>query len=235
MARTARVTAALAGILFLLGLAFPASASLITIGFSGHLTGVDTPLAGGFTVGQSFSGSYTFRSDTSDVGGSPFIGVYPLVSFDVTIGSFAIHSVVTLPYPFDASIINIGNNQGGVFDIYRVDVDVADSGTPQPVGAEIPVRLELQFTDLTNTALSDNSLLLTAPSFADFAFNQHLRIDFRTDVNDPGTAASINGQLDAPLTTTVVPTDVPEPASAALTLAGLLGTISLRRRRRRDE
>ena len=200
-----------------------AVASTITIGFTGEIITVPVQFAGVFTVGQAFSGSYSYQSDAPNLSGSPTVGLYGYDSFAFNTAGLAVD---TGPAPFNQ--INIVNN---VFDAYRVDVGFPTTASPNVINGYTSVRVELQLTDLDGSIFSDTALPLVAPSFADFAHIQSIRFDFRLDLNDPSSVISLLGQLDDPLTTTV--TNIPAPAPLALLLMGVVCVGMARRARSR--
>jgi hypothetical protein len=61
-------------------------ADIITFRYEGELTHVDAPLEETFSVGNSFSGTYTFDSDTPPVDGLAYVE-YPNAIIDMSFNS----------------------------------------------------------------------------------------------------------------------------------------------------
>ncbi len=64
-------------------------ADIVTFQFTGELTGVDTPLEGEFSVGDTYSGTYTFESNTPDPEADNGFFSYPDAILDMSLSSGA--------------------------------------------------------------------------------------------------------------------------------------------------
>jgi hypothetical protein len=186
-------------------------AAMITFQFGGVVTSVDDrngALGGTVNVGDPFSGTYTFDSDTPDSRpGDPEIAEYRGSNWSMatTIGGLALSA------------------SGEVNRIFIVDKDTGDSFS---LGAFLfdsngfrVFEFGVDMIDLTGSALTGDQLPLTPPDISAFQ-TRSLWLDARKEgVGD----ILVQGEVNV-LT--------PEPQATLLFTTGLLGIIWLARARR---
>jgi hypothetical protein len=144
-------------------------ADLITFYFQGTVNNVNPVLSGEFSVGERFSGSYTFDSDTPNTSGGdpPNFGLY---TGALTALSFTIDSYTGSATDGD---INVWDNVPS--DTYQVTSRVVTG--PNVSDFELTL-FQLEIGDSTNTALTSVALPLTPPNLEDFD-RGFLRIGFQ--------------------------------------------------------
>ncbi|MFN7938863.1 MAG: hypothetical protein U0R19_36375 [Bryobacteraceae bacterium] len=174
-------------------LAAPASASLITVSFTGTITQVPVDdIFGDIAPGDVFQGAYTYDSTALDQIPGATTGSY---SFTAPLGLTATIG----QHLFDAT----GDLNIGIFNSFLDQYTVFAQNT-----TGLTIGLTLQ--DNSATAILTDELPTTAPVLAGFtqaAFQLSLTLD--------GAELQADGQLDGL-------TSVPEPSSLPLVLAAFL-------------
>ena len=192
-----------------------AEAVTVSGSYQGHVTLIDAPLAGQFTLGEAFTLDFTYGTtgaiDTSP--GLPNLGTYDQVfaTFTGTIGSysFALNGQ-------DQIDVNIAT--GGFASTMTFLTQV--SGVPIPSN-DFPSEVDLVLYDAAHTALTDDSLPAAFLPGALFSKNSYLAFT----VYNNGQAAGIIAALDRG------PTATPVPPAGLLLLSALggLGMLGWRR------
>jgi len=189
-----------------------ASATAITIAFSGTLTSS----LGSLNAGDAFSGSYTFDPTVAGSGTSSQAVFDDLLSASLTIGTFT----ATVGPGVGLAEIQQDHAVGGE-DRYGL-VARNPVGSSQIGGLDI-TSFGFRLDDFTETTIADALTLLTNPSLADFSpatflifFGQPTDTDFQV----------VTGAFS-----TLTVTTVPEPATWALVVLSLaaLGFVRARR------
>ncbi len=202
------------GLLSLGVLGTPATAAPVTFQFAGQLTSVigGGLTAAGFSAGQSFVGSYTFESSSSDRFSSANLGDYrALTNLTATIGSYT----VTLVPGIQQSAIAIWNNYesypNGPRDMYSVGGEV----TGAAVNGVSPFSFGIDLTDPSHTAFDSDALPSSPPNLSSFATK-------RASFYFPGALGNsfLHGEIHSL-------TAVPIPAAVLLFGTGLTALIGL--------
>lgn len=199
-----------AGIL-VFGMAGFAKAAPFSFYFSGILEYVDPVFSSAFSKGDSFSGIITYELSTLDSDPALNHGSYanPIIAFTANIGSWT-YSLN------EVSLIDV--NDTDTPDTYNF---LAFSPTGPAVDAYFPILLELFFnTYLNPTAVVGDALPSTAPVLSDFTGE-----DFWLALYNGSYASGIGGSI-----TSILPSQVPEPATMLLLGFGLLGLAGIRRK-----
>lgn len=200
-----------------------AAATSITFSVSGIVTHV-TPapaLLAQFSVGQTYSASYTFESDTAGIPNIDGGKDYPAL----TAATFAIGTYTGSLASSAGSFIRVQNNLfGNTLDQYHVVLqNLSAEPIPTVVGPVGPSHLDL--IDLVDmpfaTALSSDALPLTPPSLSSFPTLQAWELDFES----PEFFAQVLGNV-----TSLEP--VPESGTLALMGVSLAGVLLIQRWRR---
>jgi hypothetical protein len=210
------------------GYADVASAAPITLQFQGTVVGVFAPLAGTFAVGDSFTTQITFESTTPDLQPNATSGIYlnAITAWSLIIGStnFAMGPTAVFPQ------IAVSDANSGPSDSVQFTVFDFSGGLGPMIGGLNPVAMNLDFVDLTGTALASDALPTTVNVSA-FAASRTLSINYQ----NPNTFDS--GFLVGTVSTGGVVNPVapvPEPATSLLITSGLAASALVRRRRRRS-
>jgi hypothetical protein len=200
------------GIMSALGMTVSAHAAPITFAFEGNLSEVDAPLASTWSLGQAFSGTYTFDSNAGD-SGAPGVGDYLRApqDFQATIGTVGLVAGIPAPIGGLGSIhVYDGNFPPGA-DSYRVSIVTAGPS----VSEFSPASFRLGLIDSTGSALISTNLPTSPPILSAFQ-EQTATFTFFRQVNGEISFASAVGQLTGL-------TPVPLPAAAVFFGTGLLG------------
>lgn len=205
----------MSGVLSLSVTLAPAIAAPVTFQFSGQLTSLigGGLTAAGFSVGQSFVGSYTFESTSSNVyDANPNKAIYnALTSLTATIGSY---TVTLVPDP-DLREIQIHNNLGS--SISRRDAYIVGSRvTGAVVNGLSPVDFFIDLIDPSHTAFDSDALPSSPPNLSSFATK---RASFGFFSGAPENSL-LHGEIHSL-------TAVPVPAAVLLFGTGLTALIGL--------
>jgi hypothetical protein len=202
----------------LVGLVSPASASLITFGFTGSVTDVPVDELGiGVGFGSAIEGSYTFESTAADL---------------IAGGSSASYQMAGAPYGLT---VDIGGNLFGTTDSLAVnlfDAFVDQYGVlacSSDLSCSGELSIQLFFQDPTGTALGDDLLPLVPPDLTGFAST-----DFHLFAFVNGSELQIGGSIETLVCAEGCVVPAPEPGALVLVSTGwgLLALAGWRRRTR---
>ena len=195
------------------------NAALVQFDFSGSATSVPDPFndfAGSVNVGDSFVGSFAYDLGTPDIQPLAELGYY--LQSPVTTGVFSA-SVGLLTFQlkpgtdFGVTVLN------GSTDELFISGTLLDS-----TGHQWHTELKLEHSPGATGPFSDDSL----PASLDLA-NFNVAVSFRLLSESPSQAGLYPDSFWGGLETL---TAVPEPSSAFLTIAGLVGLVAVVRRQR---
>lgn len=196
---------ALAAALGLLAASSAASASTITIAFSGTIEEIGPDVASGFTAGDPFSGSIQFDGATPDSNASAILGDY---SGAISAMSFDFGGYLATATFGQVSVRNDSN-------------DSFNAVTFNGIGAQVNglslVSLSLSLVDSAGATFASDAIPASL-SLSDFFFAKGA-IEF-----EGGTARRVRGSISS-LTYTV-----PEPGALVLLALGGAALAALRRR-----
>ena len=178
----------------ILALAAPASASLVTVAFTGTITQVPIDdIFGDIAPGDSLQGAYTYDTAAVDLIPTAGTGSY---SFTAPLGLTATINAHTFDATGELNIAIVDS----FIDFYTV--------LAQNQAAGLTIGLTLQ--DNSGTALLSDQLPAIAPLLTNFT-QATFQLSFKLD----GAELQADGQLDSL-------TNVPEPGSFLLTFAALV-------------
>jgi len=193
----------------------------VTFYFGGTISARHADLASIISVGDSFSGSYTFDSLASDLSPDPSEGRYSLDSFSVTIGGT---TATANPSGSTFRIVHDSTDPSSQ-DAYTFGQPFAP-GVPSGIPGLLITDAEFGLVASDNTVFSSDSIFLSPPGLDQFAFNWF-------DVYYGGDDQVANGVLtyfsaSAPGTTA----PIPEPEIYAMLGLGfgVLGWVGRRRK-----
>ena len=184
-------------------------ASLVTFSFDGIISTVDSPLSGAFSVGQHFSGFYTFESFSPDDDPSSSTGLYrnAVTAPQISIGDYNATGPVLHPDMAGMkSGIQVSLYQS--MDSYMMSAGFSGSASGMP-----PKILTLALNALPQTLLSDDFLPLSPPS-STIAESQASHLFLSFGPSRLYSSAGISGDISSL-------TVVSLPASAVLFPTGL--------------
>jgi len=184
-------------------------AELITFIVEGEVIGFDGPPQSPFELGQSYSATYTFESETVGTsisgGGKDYGGA--VISSNFRIGSSYEGTLADSA----STNIQVSDNWWGHTDVYTVTLNNMNAPPIQTTyGPVNPSKLTLISLEdyLPPTALSSDELLLTPPTLSDFE-NHFWNLEFESEES----YHRIRGNV---LSVSVVP----EPISSTLFIIG---------------
>jgi hypothetical protein len=204
-------------VFFVLGLAYLAHADPITIQISGEITlAGGSALPTGISLGDAFTGSYTYNSSTQDSDSDPNIGAYLHDSpygISITVGGYEFKTDCTQMSGLFG--IEIGNDvtSNGTNDYYFVHSDK----NAYTNGLWIN-DISWELRDSTHTAISSTDLPITPPILNAWNYNY-----FHINGGDNGVGY-VNFGIGGTITQAT-----PEPLTCVFLIAGGL---ALRRRRK---
>ena len=200
----------------------PARAALVEFSFSGTLTEVNPALSVTFSIGQSFTGTYSFDPNTpnanapGDPNGASYVGAPQAIQ--ATIGSYQL-TLGPFPPPIGTGEIDIQTSpQGGKYQVL-----IYTQGPPT-VANFSSTSFALSLLDQTGTALGSTALTAAPPNLAAFqdrtvyfGFSQRLPFGGTETVTATGTLTAL--------------TPIPLPGPVWLFGSGLFALLGLRGRR----
>lgn len=194
-----------------------ASAAPIVYTASGVVDFVDAALSGDFSLGDSFTMTYTIESTTAPraSSNSNFAVYDAMLSQSFTLDAYAGSAT-------GAEEIQVDNDPGGIFhDRYSPGPGAGSVITGPTVAGMSLSTFYFNLIDDTDTVFSDALILPLSFNLADFT-SKRFRVEF---IDDEEVVHGVEGEITAL---------VPEPASGALALIGAAAlAIALRRRRAR--
>jgi len=180
-----------------------ASATIVTVNLTAHITGVTDPngaFLGQIVSGQAVTASYTYDTNTSNQGGNPQSGQYqpatPPANITATVGAFSFQSNVTPPSGLGSSQFQINVQpapSGGGFSSLAINSssNLATSfpGAPVQVGA-----INLLLVDATGQWPTSIALPTNAPTqnFSTGLVPSQLQIQ-----GTQGNGYQLNAQIDS--------------------------------------
>jgi hypothetical protein len=210
------------------GLACAAQAATTTLTFGGQIETVDSALATGFQAGDAITIALRYDPATPDLmAPSPSQAGYAYLAFDLRFGGYA--ASFGTQYPNSIGVLNNVDQGLGLADAFGASAFETGAG---PAVAGLPLQQGF-FTlwDFLQTAFA-NTALPVAPSFDAFSY----RVAGLTFCSNTGCGVGSNmSTVYARITSMAVTTAVPEPATAALVLAGMLVLAAAAVRRCRHE
>ena len=200
-----------------------AQAATTTLTFGGSVSTVDSALTGTFQPGDAVSITLSYDPSTPDlIPPNPQRAGYGYISFDLKFGSYSVS--FGTQFPNSVGVENDVNESLGPSDAFGASAFQTGAG---PSVGGLPLQQGfVTLWDFTQTAFSDTSLP-ASPSFAAFSY----RVAGLTFCSNSGCGVGSN--MNTVFADISSMNSVPEPASAALMLAGV--TLVAWRSRRRDD
>jgi len=192
-----------------------AQAATTTLTFGGSVSTVDTGLAGTFHSGDAVSITLRYDPSTPDlIPPNPHNAGYAYLSFDLTFGSYNVS--FGTQFPNSVGVLNDADQGLGPSDAFGASAFQTGAG---PSVGGLPLQQGfVTLWDFTQTAFNDTSLPVS-PSFAAFSY----RVAGLTFCSNSGCGVGSDmNTVFADIGSMSVVASVPEPASAALLLAGLM-------------
>ena len=200
-------------------------ADRVLVTFTGTVSSITDPVGvfSAFSVGDPVTGRYTYGVTLPDIQPHPGYGTYRQSFWDgggiwITVGS-------TEFAPWEGGVLEIGvaDNYPIVHDMFDLDIQTLE---PADCGAS---SSWLMFKDLSDSAITDDALLLLAPDLSAFP------LSFGQVVGYWCGPSSQDATLEFNFTSvTTVETSIPTLSTWALAITALslmaCGTIVLRRR-----
>jgi len=189
-------------------------AAHITVEFEGSVTSISgTGIPESIQVGDTFTGTYTYNSLTTDSDASPYLGMYEHdapYGVCMSIGEYELKTATSHVGGFRISINN-DDPQLNIWDFYTIE---SDEIVPVPSVDFDVDYIYWSLGDITHTAIDSDILPITAPALEDWNYNS-FRI---VGINNSFT---IRGEVTEAV--------IPEPLTVTLMALGVI--ISLRKRR----
>lgn len=187
-------------------------AALITIDIEGNVTSISgTGVPESIQVGNTFTGTYTYNSLTTDSDVSPYLGVYEHdapYSLCLSLGDYELKTATNHAGGFRIRIAN-DDPMANLWDFYRVESDEIVS-VPS-VGFDVDY-IRWSLGDITHTALDSDMLPISSPVLADWNYNALKIIS---------NSFTINGEVTVAV--------IPEPLSFTLMAMGIIFSLQKRR------
>ena len=204
-----------------------AHAKLVTVQFNGTVDFISSGATGLIDIGNSFSGSYTYETLTPDADASSISGeyIYAIKEMSFFVGDLYFSKGVDPTPSFGTDSILIVNNGFGIdLDLYAAIVPVLD-GADVGIFSANNFGFEMSLFDQTGTVYTNDSLPsdLNLASFqnSDPNLQPTLQLMFTND----GKKSTFSSANISSIST------VPVPASIWLLGTGLVGLISLTKRK----
>jgi hypothetical protein len=196
------------------GLACVTQAATTTLTFSGRIDTVDSALSAGFQPGETITITLRYDPATPDlIAPNPNQAGYAYLAFDLRFGAYA--ASFGSQFPNSVAVLNNVDQGLGLADAFGASAFETGAG---PAVAGLPLQQGF-FTlwDFSQTAFA-NTGLPVAPSFDAFSY----RVAGLSFCSNASCGVGSNASsVYASITSMAVTTTVPEPATAALVLAGL--------------
>ena len=192
-------------------MAYPAYSATIVYQFGGQVIGADL---GGIPDGTQYSGVFSYEDDSADLNTNPDIGEYVYNYFEITIGTETIFADLT-GTPIGTPPRIFINNFPGADDLIV---------TANPAGGNVGTYASVLAFNVAfsgSDVFSDTSLPGTGLTIDDFQFSNIsvlAALSNGVQVNFGGTVDSLQA--------------IPIPAAVWLFVSGLLGLISITRRKK---
>ncbi|GEM_PF-2941175 len=205
-----------------------ANAYLISVDFTAEVSGIYDPrgyLTGHIGIGNIFSGTYSYETETPDTNTLPHIGDYRHVSSPYGV-SFDINGYQFRTDPDNVDfILELGNDLPSskydfyLFHSYNNLFDLAVTPLPEPELSDLPPRNVVSFYlhDATGTALSSTEIPLEAPVLAEWTGRNYMIITSESDM----FAGEYFYIIDANLLSVTPSAPVPEPSTIILFTSGV--------------
>jgi hypothetical protein len=182
----------------------PANASTYLYNFAGTVDSVGPDLVG-FSVGDSFTGSFTVDSNP-DLGSTSNDASYRLLSAEISVGSYSVSSP-------NGGTVFVSHN----FNQFAAIVGLVGLGAAS--GNFVSGEFILALGNFTDQPIGDASILPTTLPLSDF-IQPHVTLQF-LDKDDAAQFRNVNAPLDT-ITATEI-SAVPEPSTWAMMILGFAG------------